>query len=119
MRLRVVAESPADFDAWEQRQLQPATIAPEVTAGAEYFRNYTCVNCHSMKGGGPPAHAGPDLTHFASRATIGAGVLANTPANVAAWLKDPQASKPGCFMPNFKLRGEQLRQLAAYLETLK
>ena len=30
---------------------------------------------------------GPDLTHVASRSTIGAGALDNTPANLARWIR--------------------------------
>ena len=62
---------------------------------------------------------GPDLTHLASRTQIGGGVIANSPENLALWLKNPQALKPGCKMPNFKLTQQQIEQLVAYLEQLK
>ena len=38
---------------------------------------------------------GPDLTHVASRETLAAGRLKNTPENLADWLSDPQEYKPG------------------------
>jgi cytochrome c oxidase subunit 2 len=46
-------------------------------------------------------------------------VLRNTPENMARWLKDPQAVKPGALMPNFRLSDEQARQMAALLMDLK
>jgi cytochrome c oxidase subunit 2 len=61
---------------------------------------------------------GPNLTHLARRKEIGGGVLQNSPDNLRRWLKNPQAIKPGCKMPNFNLSDEQVQQLAAYLESL-
>ena len=49
----------------------------------------------------------------------GAGVLDHTPANLARWLKNPQAIKPGSHMPNLNLTDTQVNQLVAYLEALK
>jgi cytochrome c oxidase subunit 2 len=50
---------------------------------------------------------------------LAAGVLSNTPANVAKWITDPEAIKPGAQMPRLGLAGEQLNDLVAYLESLK
>ena len=62
---------------------------------------------------------GPDLTHVASRRTLAAGALENTPANLAAWLHDPNNFKPGSNMPDFKLSADDVRALVAFLETQK
>ena len=63
---------------------------------------------------------GPDLTHVGSRATLGAGVIDNTPANLKSWVVDPQAIKPGVLMPAFQsLSSADLDALVAYLESLK
>jgi cytochrome c oxidase subunit 2 len=62
---------------------------------------------------------GPDLTHLGSRTTLGAGILANTPENLARWLQNPQAVKPGILMPNVKLTPDEINDLTAYLEALK
>jgi ferredoxin len=40
------------------------------------------VNCHAIKGTIASAQIGPDLTHFASRKQLGAGIVANTPENL-------------------------------------
>jgi cytochrome c oxidase subunit 2 len=62
---------------------------------------------------------GPDLTHFGSRATLGAGILPNTLDNLTAWLRDPGALKPAVKMPNLGLSEPEARALATYLLALK
>lgn len=135
MRIRVVAEPQADFEAWQRGQMQtapsqgqtattpslPATTSTpaEAPAGAQLFQQMTCRSCHAVAGTGANARVGPDLTHLASRQTLAAGRLENNPTNLARWLADPQAVKPGTYMPDLQLSDEQVRQLVAYLETLK
>jgi cytochrome c oxidase subunit 2 len=121
MRILVVAESAADFEAWRARQRQPA-IAPAGETerrGLQVFRQETCASCHEIKGVNAPASVAPDLTHFAGRTTIGSGVAENSFDNLQRWLKNPQAVKPGVHMPDFHLTKEDLAALAAYLETMK
>jgi cytochrome c oxidase subunit II len=65
------------------------------------------------------ARVGPDLTHFASRRQLGAGIADNTPENLRRWLANPQQVKPGVKMPDFKFTDEQVTQLVDYIETLK
>ena len=72
-----------------------------------------------MNGLATNGSAGPDLTHLAGRQTLGAGVMENTPANLARWLSNPQAIKPGCLMPDFKLTEQQANDLAGFLESTK
>jgi cytochrome c oxidase subunit 2 len=36
-----------------------------------------------------------------------------------AWVRDPQAIKEGCLMPDMQLSDQELDQIAAYLSTLK
>jgi cytochrome c oxidase subunit 2 len=54
-----------------------------------------------------------------SRRKIAAGILDNTPENMAAWLRDPTTVKPGSLMPNLNLDEDTIRTLVAYLESLK
>lgn len=119
MRFKVIAEPPDQFNAWAQAQSQPVT--PTGSAGEQVFMRNTCVACHTIRGlNGATGDVGPDLTHFGSRLTLGAGVLDNTAQNLKAWLADPQAIKPGVLMPAFKsLSDADLSALAEYLETLK
>jgi cytochrome c oxidase subunit 2 len=120
MRIRVFAQSPEDFSAWLAHQRQPASPPSAVGAakGAEVFRGKNCVNCHSIAGLMTKGHVAPDLTHVASRETLAAGTLANTPENLSRWLKDPQAVKD-CNMPDLGLSDDQIRYLVAYLGGLK
>jgi cytochrome c oxidase subunit 2 len=62
---------------------------------------------------------GPDLTHFGSRTTLGAGMLPNTLENVTVWVKDPALIKPGVKMPALGLTDAEARAVATYLLGLK
>jgi len=122
MRLKVVASPNADFTAWSAREAADATSPSSLIArdGESTFMLESCAACHTVKGTAAQGKVGPDLTHFGSRETIGAGVLENTPENLEAWLRDPQAYKPGIVMPGFdRLSDEQIRALVEYLEGLK
>jgi cytochrome c oxidase subunit 2 len=50
---------------------------------------------------------------------LAAGMWPNTPANVAAWVREPQRLKPGAKMPELGLTNEQANAVAAYLIGLK
>lgn len=120
MRFLVIAEPESKYNLWEAAQARP-TLSPETgpqRRGLELFRDRTCINCHSIRGVWTAANAGPDLSHLPSRRTLGAGVLKNTPLNLARWLKDPQSIKPGCRMPDLNLTGKQVDDLVSYLERL-
>ena len=121
MRLLVIADDPAAFDAWQSQQLlsaaAPAAGGP--ARGESVFRDQACGNCHAIAGRGFEGRAAPDLTHLAARSTLGAGVAENTPAELTAWLRDPQTIKPGSHMPDFKLSGSNVDDLAAYLGALR
>jgi cytochrome c oxidase subunit 2 len=119
MRVRVVAEPRDQFNTWLQQQSQPTS--PSGSRGEEVFLQSTCVSCHTIRGlSGAAGTVGPDLTHVGSRATLGAGVIANTPAGMQAWLSNPQMIKPGVLMPPFQSLGAaDLSALTEYLETLK
>lgn len=122
MRFRVVAHTPDDYQRWAAAQRQPART-PEKTQliqGKQIFEEYACASCHSVRGTRARGSVGPDLTHFGSRAMLGAGVLPNKRANLQAWIVDAQAIKPGINMPTLKqFDGKQLNALAAYLESLE
>ncbi|MGC4193010.1 MAG: cytochrome c oxidase subunit II [Thermomicrobiales bacterium] len=122
MRLKVVASSNDDFASWSSKEAANATEPSSLIArdGESTFLLESCAACHTVKGTAAQGKVGPDLTHFGSRETIGAGVLENTPENLEAWLRDPQAYKPGIVMPGFdRLTDEQIRALVEYLEGLK
>lgn len=120
MHFLIVVETPADFAAWEKAQ-QQAAVTPVNSAaihGLALFREKTCISCHAIDGRATGA-IGPDLTHFASRRQLGAGIADNTGKNIRRWLTDPQSVKPGCLMPDFHLADAEIGALTAYLETLR
>jgi cytochrome c oxidase subunit 2 len=117
MRIRVIVQSQAEFDSWLAAQRSPAAI--QGGEGERVFLSNICVNCHAIAGTTAKGTAGPDLTHVASRATLGAGVLPNDVARMRAWLLDPQRYKPGSLMPRVPLSDADLDALAAYLGALK
>jgi cytochrome c oxidase subunit 2 len=117
MRILVVAQPRDQFDAWVAQQAAPPSAASG--PGQQVFVQNTCVSCHTIRGLSA-AGVGPDLTHFGSRTTLGAGVAENTPENLARWIRDPQAMKPGVRMPAFHDMSEtDLNALVDYLESLK
>lgn len=120
MALFVVAEPPAAFKAWQSAQLNPARQAqgPSEAQGQSVFFKH-CSACHTIRGTEAGGIVGPDLTHLASRRTIAAGTLPNTPYALSGWIANPQAIKPGVKMPATDLSGPDLAALRAYLETLQ
>ncbi len=122
MALQVVALAPAEFEAWLRGQARPARVpeAPLPLRGRAVFFEQRCQNCHTIRGVSEAAQLGPDLTHVGSRLQIGAGLLRTHQGTLAGWIADPQALKPGVFMPAASgIDGESLRALAAYLEHLQ
>lgn len=122
MAFLLVADPPEQFAAWVEQQRQPAAESADPLArrGAQVFAR-ECVACHAVRVGGQTVggDAGPDLTHVGSRLTIGAGILPNTRGNLAGWVGNPQALKPGNLMPVVELDSESLLAVVAYLESLR
>jgi cytochrome c oxidase subunit 2 len=121
MALDVVAESDRDFEGWLDSMRQTGRDPPESTAlrGRDIFMQARCAGCHAIRGTEAGGQIAPDLTHIATRSTLGAGTLPNTPENLAAWIQDPQRLKPGNQMPPNPLAADELQALVAYLETLR
>ncbi|MBI2954427.1 MAG: c-type cytochrome [Chloroflexi bacterium] len=87
--------------------------------GQQAIGRYGCGSCHTIPGV-PNANGttAPSLAGVGSRQQI-AGVLPNTPDNMARWIQDPQAVKSGTRMPSMGVTESDARDIAAYLETLK
>jgi cytochrome c oxidase subunit 2 len=121
MALLVVAEPPARYAAWAERQRQPAPPAanPTVQRGREIFEQRTCAMCHAISGTPAAATRGPDLTHVGGRRTLAAATIPNTRENLVRWIADPHHDKPGVNMPPHAYRRDELEALAAYLGSLR
>jgi cytochrome c oxidase subunit 2 len=124
MLLRVVVDSPEAFARWTEAQRRPAVsdLARSdsmAASGQRVFLGTACISCHAVSGTVATGRYGPDLTHLMSRATIGAGAAANTRERLRAWVKNPDAIKPGVLMPAMQLDSARLDELTAYLTTLQ
>jgi cytochrome c oxidase subunit 2 len=111
MGLYVFADSPADFRSWVAREAKPAQ-------GDALFDD-KCGSCHTVRGTSADGTTGPDLTHVASRTSLAALTIPNSPERMRQWLVHPQEVKPGNPMPAVPLTDAQVAQLVAYLESLR
>lgn len=121
MAFLVVVQDHDEYRAWASGQAEPAASVPEdpaIVRGQDIFMSSMCVYCHTIRGTAATGTLGPDLTHFNSRYTIGAGIMENNRGNLAGWIVDPQEIKPGNHMPGITLTGEELDSLLDYLESL-
>lgn len=121
MAFYVDVQTQSAYRAWLAGMAAPA-VAPAsaaARAGAAQFMSDQCASCHAIRGTAATATVGPDLTHLATRATLAAVTIPNTPADLSAWLNNPQAIKPGNRMPDLGLSAAQVSELVAYLEGLR
>lgn len=138
MRFRVIAQSQAEFDQWVAAQK-----APPAAPMAREFGLKGCTVCHTVNGPdaegvqerrmegfrqGQPQFPAPNLTHFASRDTLAAGLLSRSDDNLRRWLRDPDEVKPGNRMKelagayhntNQFLSDADIAALVTYLQSLK
>jgi cytochrome c oxidase subunit 2 len=119
MAFEVVAQGPADFNAWRGAQGQAATSANDssVAAGRHLFAE-RCAGCHTIRGTDADGLQAPDLTHLNSRRMIAAGEVTNTPDHVLDWIQHAQSIKPESLMPSIALSADDAAALSAYLATL-
>jgi cytochrome c oxidase subunit II len=121
MGFLVVAQDPPEFERWLEAQRRPAP-EPDVALsreGQQIFLGSACSYCHRVAGTNASGELGPDLTHLASRRTLGARTIPNDRGRLAGWVLDPQHFKPGNKMPGTDLDGRELQALLEYLESLR
>jgi cytochrome c oxidase subunit II len=123
MGLLVIAEPEQEFQDWLRTQARPAPAPaePDRMRGRAVFMRYDCHHCHRVRGGGLDEESqsvGPDLTHLATRRTLGSVTVDNTTENLRRWIVDPHAIKPGVLMPPSYMSDDELRDLVRYLEGL-
>jgi cytochrome c oxidase subunit 2 len=119
MLIRLVVDSPRDFDAWLENEQKPAANDPDGSAGRSAFLSQSCVNCHRIRGTSEKSNYAPELTHVMARKTLASGMVENTPENLRRWLADPQRIKTGCLMPAFGLDDRDRDDIVRYLLTLR
>ena len=121
MAFFVFADPPAVFRRWLAAQSQPAR-APRTAAeraGLREFLSGECSSCHTIRGTSATGNTGPDLTHLASRTTLGSLTVPNTRDYLEGWITRSQSVKPGNQMPDVAVSARRLRELVAYLEGLR
>jgi cytochrome c oxidase subunit 2 len=119
MLIRVIADSPGDFESWLVNEGKPATEDTQVSAGRSAFLAQSCISCHRVRGTAAQGTYAPDLTHLMNRQTLASGMVPNTPENLQRWVTDPQPMKPGCLMPAFGLGEGEGNDIVRYLLTLR
>jgi cytochrome c oxidase subunit 2 len=119
MALLVVADSAADFAAWQahQRADSPEPANDRAREGEQIFREH-CAVCHTIRGVTPAGVRGPDLTHLMTRRTLAAGAMPNSTGELERWIADAQSVKPGAAMPRQALSGTELAAVTNYLHSL-
>jgi cytochrome c2 len=97
-----------------------APLAPgSPSHGAALIADKGCGACHMIPGiTGANGLVGPPLTLMGRRIFV-AGLLRNTPQNLAAWVLEPQRFVPGNAMPSTGLTASEALDVAAYLETIR
>lgn len=78
---------------------------PPAAAGEALIRAYQCFACHRVVSE-PGRALYPDLTTVKER---------HDQAWEKDWLKDPQAMKPGTFMPQFNFSDDEIEAIVAFL----
>ena len=98
---------------------RPAPAAGDRENGRLLLRQFGCGQCHRIPGvADAESDIGPLLARVGERAYLG-GVLPNSPANLAAWIRDPQRFDPRTTMPNLGVTETHARDMAAYLQEAK
>jgi cytochrome c oxidase subunit II len=123
MRMRLIAHTPEGFQDWLRNEAAPAVeptdSASAVFLGKQIVTQGACIGCHAIRGTNAIGRTGPDLTHFGRRRTLAAGIVPNDAENLAAWLRDPPAMKPGSLMPKQQYTEEEISYMVAYLQSLQ
>jgi len=121
MKMQLVAESPDDFEAWVERQRADAVVTDSAAFadGSQAFMQGGCIACHTVRGTIAQGVIGPDLTHVGGRRRIAAGILENTPENLAHWIRNPQEVKPGALMVVPELDDATVQRIVKYLQSLE
>jgi len=122
MRFKVIAVDQATFDQWvagwrEGPSSAASTLTSDITKVPASFG--ICIGCHRVEGtngsvapallapgnsegtpisGYDDRTAGPNLSAFPCRTTIGAGAVPNDDEHLREWLNDPASVKPGNYM---------------------
>ncbi|MDQ1508973.1 MAG: cytochrome c oxidase subunit [Actinomycetota bacterium] len=123
MRLRVIAESKADYAAWIRDQQAPLSAA-KVTEFNKLAKPWGCTSCHSITSTKKTIGAtiGPNLTHVGDRDAFAGDIYPMQLDDLTKWIHDAPGRKPAGqlkgWMPAFSKAGmttAQAQELAKFL----
>jgi cytochrome c2 len=87
--------------------------------GPTAIRRFGCSSCHTIPGvRGADGLVGPPLDHIASRVYV-AGKRINTPENLMDFIARPHGTDRDIAMPQMGIPEKDVRDIAAYLYTLR
>jgi len=124
MRLRVIAQSKADYDTWVTQQKTQLSSAQQTQFTKQISNQWGCLSCHSITNlaNNIGVTIGPNLTHVGDREAFAGDIYPMTLANLTNWVYDAPGQKPRGdlvgWMPNFSQRGmtmTQAQQIAKFL----
>jgi cytochrome c oxidase subunit II len=122
MRMRVVAQTLPDYDAWVKSQQRIVTGEGALELGVNNT-TYQCASCHSFKVGTAGA-VGPNLSHLADRTAFAGDKYLLNYDNLWRWIHDAPSRKPmgklTQHMPNFSavnMSQAEAQKIACFLLT--
>jgi cytochrome c oxidase subunit 2 len=86
----------------------PASAQSPVEQGRRFFMDSGCYGCHTVGKMGTPI--GPDLSKVGSKYSRD---------YIERWIRDPSAQRPSAHMPALELSPQQVKDLAAFLSSLR
>jgi cytochrome c oxidase subunit II len=119
MRIKVIVDTQADFDAWVANQQKPVyqPQTPDEQAGYKVITG-VCAACHSIDPNEiDTTKVGPNLTHLFSRTSFAGAVYDLNEKNLRSWLEDTQTMKPGNDM-DLTIAPKEIDELMSYLTHL-
>jgi cytochrome c oxidase subunit 2 len=122
MRMRVIAQTQPDYDAWVKSQQTIVTPESALELGVNNT-TYQCASCHSFKVGTAGAVA-PNLSHLADRTAFAGDKYLLNYDNLWRWIYDAPSRKPMGkliqHMPNFSavnMSQAEAQKIACFLLT--
>jgi cytochrome c1 len=98
---------------------RPPPAEGDAERGRALLHDLGCGACHSIPGvDAARGNVGPPLDNIGRRVYL-AGTLANSPEQMARWIRSPQTIKPQTAMPNVGASEAQAKDMAAYLDRLR
>ena len=94
-------------------------VGGDADRGRLLLRQYGCGTCHRIPGvATADGNVGPPLDSVGKRVYL-AGVLPNSPSNMANWIRSPQAIKPQTVMPDLQVPDPHAADMVAHLYRLR